>query len=102
LIGKPVQELILCQDAEGKARPVIAPMLSAATTGQTIHNVEEAFLRRDGTVIPVACTSSPIRTGGELRGTVVVFQDLTERKKFEEGLHQAQKLESIGVLAGGG
>jgi PAS domain S-box-containing protein len=34
----------------------------------------------------------------EMRGT---FQDITERKKVEERLHQAYKMESIGNLAGG-
>jgi len=36
-----------------------------------------------------------------LTGAVYVISDLTERRKFEEQIRQAQKLESIALLAGG-
>lgn len=39
--------------------------------------------------------------GGKIRGIVVVAQDITDRKELEDKLLQAQKLESIGRLAGG-
>ncbi|HEY4105289.1 MAG TPA: ATP-binding protein [Polyangiaceae bacterium] len=38
---------------------------------------------------------------GNVTGIVVVSQDVTERRQLEERLLQAQKLESIGHLAGG-
>jgi two-component system, cell cycle sensor histidine kinase and response regulator CckA len=38
---------------------------------------------------------------GRVNGIVVVSQDITERKQLEDRLLQAQKLESIGRLAGG-
>lgn len=38
---------------------------------------------------------------GEVIGLVVIAQDITERRQLENQLQQAQKLESIGKLAGG-
>lgn len=45
---------------------------------------------------------APVRlASGELRGVVLVIDDVTERKRTEERLLQAQKAESLAVLAGG-
>ncbi len=50
----------------------------------------------------VSASSSPIRDrNGIIIGVVLVFRDITELKKLEEELLKVQKLESIGVLAGG-
>jgi PAS domain S-box-containing protein len=60
---------------------------------------EKEYLRKDGTRVPVlvgavVTSSDPFR----LLGFVV---DLTERKNLEDQMRQAQKMESIGMLAGG-
>jgi len=50
----------------------------------------------------VSASSSPIRDrDGIIIGVVLVFRDITELRKLEEELLKVQKLESIGVLAGG-
>ncbi|MFH1748922.1 MAG: PAS domain S-box protein [Planctomycetota bacterium] len=72
------------------------------------HIGDETFHRRDGGSFPVEFVSSPIREHGELTGTVVVFRDISERRRAEEErcqlevrFQQTQKLESLGILAGG-
>jgi two-component system, cell cycle sensor histidine kinase and response regulator CckA len=56
--------------------------------------------KKDGTLITIEIVSHPIDFGGR-KARLVLASDITERKKLEEQFHQAQRLESIGRLAGG-
>ena len=69
-------------------------------TGQP-YSVEEEFTVR-GTQRHVFSNKVPYRTpAGETIGIIGVAFDLTERRKLEEQLNRAQKMESIGTLSGG-
>lgn len=58
--------------------------------------------KKDGSFYEEDATISPIRdASGALSGFVAVKRDVTERLQLENQLRQAQKLESIGRLAGG-
>ncbi len=61
---------------------------------------EALFSQKDGTVIPIGVTYSPLCDGdGTLRGAVAIFQDLTERRQMEEQLRRADRLAAVGRLA---
>ena len=72
-----------------------------------LKSYEVEVVRKDGTIIPVSIRGSMIPYKGRT-ARVTEFRDITEQKKsaeeklrLEEQLFQAQKMETIGQLAGG-
>lgn len=61
--------------------------------------IEKEFIRRDGTRVPVLVGAATFEDNPE-EGVCFVL-DLTERKKLENQFLRAQRMESIGTLAGG-
>jgi PAS domain S-box-containing protein len=58
--------------------------------------------RKDGTLFPVSLTISPIvDSQGQLTHFVGIQRDISDRKQLERQLLQAQKMQSVGTLAGG-
>jgi PAS domain S-box-containing protein len=83
LHGKPSHETIHYKHADGSPYPVEeCPMLLPRTTGETIHREDDWFVRRDGSVFPVAYWSAPLETP-DGRGALVAFTDVEERLAAE-------------------
>jgi PAS domain S-box-containing protein len=74
-----------------------------------IRGLEVWHLRKDGRRVCLAVNGFPVSgPGGALRGFRGVIQDVTDRRREEEErvrmldeVHQARRVESLGVLAGG-
>jgi PAS domain S-box-containing protein len=58
-------------------------------------------LRKDGTAIDVELFLSPLRVRDEMAGLLAIYRDVTQQRKLEDQLRQAQKLEAVGQLAAG-
>jgi PAS domain S-box-containing protein len=88
MIGKPQHKLVHHTKSDGKGYPrEQCPIYSAFTDGKVHQISNEVFWRKDGTSFPVEYTSTPIKENGKLAGAVVVFKDITERKKTEHALY---------------
>ncbi len=60
------------------------------------------LLTRDGWEKSISAVGAPIRDRDrKVIGVVVVFRDITERRKMEKDLLRMQNIESLGTLAGG-
>jgi PAS domain S-box-containing protein len=77
-------------------------LLAAECEGLEVSGLEMRRRRKDGVEIDVMVSSAPLRdTAGEIRGVVSAISDVTERKRLEHQLLQAQKMDAVGRLAGG-
>lgn len=92
--GRPLDKIVyVCDDQTSE--PVVINA-SRRVPGNPI------LVTRDLRETPVAINSSPIiSSDGRVIGTVIVFQDISEKQKTEQELLKAEKLESLGILAGG-
>ena len=60
-----------------------------AQRGEPVFDFETTRRRKDGALLRVAITASPIRDGDELSGMSVIARDITDRKQAEEALRSA-------------
>jgi PAS domain S-box-containing protein len=70
---------------------------SARTLSQGVpYRIDsECFWRKDGTAFPIRYSASPIIENGVIKGVVVAFSDLTEKKPPQARFLRAERLESI-------
>ena len=109
LIGEFLHETLHSRRPDGSPYPMEeCPHMRVLITEQTLRGQEDYFAHKDGRLLPVTCSTAPIRGDGSVAGAVLVVRDISEQRRAEaavrekeEAFRQAQKLESIGVLAGG-
>ncbi len=102
LIGKNMHEMIHHTKSDGTPYPEAeCAARRAIFKREYFHKDRELLWRANGTRFPAEYWAHPIFRGNEFIGTVVTFIDITERVALQNQLLQAQKMESVGRLAGG-
>ena len=95
----------------GKSITVIAPkdrpdeipgILRKIANGESVEHFETTRVTKDGRRLTMSISVSPMRdTSGAVIGASVIARNVTEQKRAEDQLRQAQKMEAVGRLAGG-
>ncbi|MCU0242062.1 MAG: ATP-binding protein, partial [Vicinamibacteria bacterium] len=100
--GRPMSDVFRIVDRWTR-QPLPDPLDHVLRVGTAIELTAQAMLlARDGQERLIADSAAPIcDRDSHVTGAVLVFRDITERRRLEEHLAKAGKLESIGILAAG-
>ena len=91
-LQKPVSEVFNIINEHSRSAvesPVAKVLREGMVVGLANHTV---LVRKDGTEVPIDDSGAPIRDNyGKTMGVVLVFRDITERRKAEEKLFRAKE-----------
>ncbi len=103
-LGKPLEEVFHIVNEETRKR-CENPFKKILETGGVVGLANNTVLiARDGTERLLADSGAPIcDDNNNILGTVLIFSDVTEKRKMEENLLrlETEKMESLSILAGG-
>jgi PAS domain S-box-containing protein len=92
LRGKHMHEMTHHHHPDGTAFPAAeCPGLRVLVKGHELLEQEDTFIRKDGSFFDVIYSSSPLRSGSDILGLIVVFRDVSESKRKEHELRAANK-----------
>jgi PAS domain S-box-containing protein len=104
IIGRNISALIPLDRVDE-----LVPIIERVKRGESVRLLDTQRVAKDGRILDASVTISPIRdASGAVTGISSVARDITEIKQnlvyqraLEAQLHRAQRLESLGQLAGG-
>lgn len=93
LRGKQSHETVHYKRPDGSPYPASeCPMLRSRASGKKMHSEDEWFVRRDGSMFPIAWWSAPVElTTGH--GAVLAFTDITEQRAAQEAIRERDAAE---------
>lgn len=84
LVGRDLHELIHHSHPDGTPySKSSSPLLQALRRCEPVRMRDEVFWRKDGAAIQVEYSANPLVEEGQVRGMVIAFQDIGERRRLE-------------------
>ena len=100
LLGRNIHDAVHGRHPDGS--PYAAeqcPIQHVFWTSASRSVSSDTFWRRDGVAVPVEYSAAPVVDNGGVVGVVVAFMDVSERRKLELKLEQANRLSALGRMA---
>jgi len=102
LEGRNLREIVLENYVAPEWRTKLRDQHDSRISGGSVpDHYEYEGVRPDGTRIWIEARVTNVEEDGRIVGTQAALRDITERKRIEAQYLQAQKMESVGRLAGG-
>lgn len=101
-VGKPVSEIYSIKDERNKTS--LSESVYKVLVEEEDNSIEfpAVLISKNGREYIINHSIAKIRDSeGNVLGAVIIFGDITEKRKIEERLTNTEKLKSLGVLAGG-
>ena len=100
--GRNSHELFCRPSDEKRSHPLAnCPIARTIATQEGIRSKPTDLRRANNTRFEAEFSVFPLVESGEMKGAVVCFNDVTDRKRMEVELRHSQKLEAVGALAAG-
>lgn len=99
--GHNIDEIFhVVDDKNKKLNYRINEILKSDSENLTLNTL--TLIKKDGSDLLIEESSSPIKdNANNIMGAVIVFRDISEKRKMEEEILRTRKVESVGLLAGG-
>ena len=97
MIGSSIFRLIPPERHDEERR-----VIERISRGKPVARIETERIRKGGAKVTIELSVSPVRDrSGKIVGAASIKRDVTERRRQEQQLRQAAKMEAIGRVAGG-
>ena len=98
--GRNLHDLVHFQDAAGARIPAgDCTIMKTLRDVRKVHSDDQVFTHRSGRVFPVSIVAVRLERDGRPVGSVVVFQDITERRRVLQELKESEQRLSIALSA---
>ncbi len=94
-LGRPLREVFAVRNEESGAAvadPVATVLKTGAVVGLADHTV---LVSRGGNELPIADSAAPITDGSQIKGVVLVFSDMTQRRLAEKARRESEMMRRV-------
>ncbi|HLU05694.1 MAG TPA: ATP-binding protein [Woeseiaceae bacterium] len=90
-VDADIETLLQLHSEAGPVSREDRPAFVVMRTGKASKSMDYVIVRRRDGDLPVNSTAAPLWREGEISGAVIVFKDITERKRMEEAQREADR-----------